>query len=144
VADLHAGRVQEGLPVILPLGKERLRGRVVRVLPAIQGGQLQFEAELDEPDHQLLRASLRVDLRVVTAHRPSALTLPRGASLNGSGPQEVFVVDGEFARRRNVEIGLAGVDGWEVLEGLEEGERVIVSDVSTIRHLSEVRWRSKP
>lgn len=144
VADLHAGRIAEGQPVIVPIGEQRLRGRVGRVLPAIEGGRLRFEAELDEPAHPALRAALRVDVQVVTQRRESVLTIPRGAYLNGSGPQPVFVIEGDRARRREVEIGLAGAEGWEVLSGLAEGDRLVISDISSIRHLTEVRWSEEP
>lgn len=147
VADLHATRVHEGQEVIVPLGlagDERLRGRIARVLPAIEEGRLRFEVALDRPSHPALRASQRIDVHVVTERRSDALTLPRGAYLNGSGPQHVFVIDGDAARRRSVEIGLAGAERWEVLSGLSEGDELIVSDVSSIRHLSSVRWSDSP
>ena len=141
ISDLHAARLAAGMPVRVPLGDETLRGRIVRVLPAVDEGVARFVAELDAADHEALRANLRVDVLVVVDRAASALKLAKGPFANGPGRLEVFVVDGDRARKRRVELGLSGEGHYEVLEGLEEGETVVVSDVEHVLHLEEIDIR---
>ena len=49
----------------------------------------------------------------------------------------VFVVDGDIARFRPVEIGVAGDNYFEVLDGLDEGDTVVSGTYQVIRELSD-------
>lgn len=142
VSDVHASRLAAGQRVHLPLSDEAsLGGRVARVQPAIDAGVLRFEVELDEPSHPLLRANLRLDVLVVTQSRQNTLLLPKGPWSGGGREQEVFVVEGDRAFRRQVYLGLIGWEHVEVESGLDEGEEVVLSDVREKLHLEEIEIR---
>ena len=140
VSDVHASRLRTGQTVRVPIqGGTVLDGRIDRILPEIESGTVLFEVALDEPGHADLRANLRGDVLVVTESKPSVLTVKKGPYANGTGEREVFVVDDEAAVRRAVRFGLAGHERFEVLEGLEEGEEIILTDVADYLHLERVR-----
>ncbi len=143
ISDVHASRVRTGQPVRVPVTNATLDdvvldGVVDRVLPAIDNGVVRFRVALDEPGHELLHNRLRVDVLVVIERRDDVLTIRKGPFANSTGPQEVFVVRGDAARRRAVRLGLSGHRDFEVVEGLVEGEEVVISDVDRVRHLEEV------
>jgi HlyD family secretion protein len=96
---------------------------------------------LAEPASPLLRSNLRVDLLVVVGRKERALVLPRGPAVNGEGAQQLFVVRDGRARRTAVRIGLTGFDACEVVEGLSEGDEVILSETSEYEHMTEMRVR---
>ena len=56
------------------------------------------------------------------------LLLPKGGFFTSTGGQWVFVVNGEEALRREIRIGKQNSKYYEVLEGLEPGEKVITSN----------------
>lgn len=141
VSDVHANRLAPGQPVRIPLDGDELRGAIARILPAIDQGIVHFWVALDEPDHDLLHANLRVEVLVVTERRGEVLKIRKGPFVNGTGPQEVFVVRGETAVRRSVRLGLSGYDHYEVLDGLALGEEVVVSEVENYLHLEEIDIR---
>lgn len=140
VSDVHAGRLAEGLPVRVLLGGERLVGLLTGIRPRIEDGVVRFDVELDRPSHPKLRHNLRVDVLVVTGARGDALRLPRAAATGSGGGAlaRVFVVQGERAVQRRVRLGLVGHEHVEVIDGLAEGEEVILSDMSDFLHLEEV------
>ncbi|MEM6792596.1 MAG: HlyD family efflux transporter periplasmic adaptor subunit [Acidobacteriota bacterium] len=142
-SDLHAPRLVAGGEVRVPVGDEMLRGSIERILPAVEEGAVRFWVDLERPDHPALRPNLRLDVLVVTATRQRVITVRRGPFADGPGAQEVFVLDpsGRRAERRTVELGLAGQRRFEVLSGLEPGERVIISDLSRFRRLDSVELR---
>lgn len=138
VSDVHAARLAEGLSVRVLLDGERLDGLLRGVRPRIEDGIVRFDVELDRPSHPKLRHNLRVDVLVITGARSDALRLPRSAATGGGAVGRIFVVQGDRAVRRRVRLGLAGYEHVEVVEGLAEGEEVILSDMSDSLHLKEV------
>jgi HlyD family secretion protein len=55
--------------------------------------------------------------------------------------QQVFVVHGNRAERTRVRLGETGADAVEVLEGLKEGDEVVVSDMQDYEHVESVKLR---
>jgi HlyD family secretion protein len=112
------------------------------ILPTVEEGTVRFNVDLDEASHPLLRHNLRVDVLVVTGRRKDVLRVPRGPYIRGGGDRHaVFVVDDDHALRTDVTIGLAGHEFYEVVDGLEEGDEVIISDVRNYIHANRLRLK---
>ena len=139
VSDVHSKRLSIGLPVTVNVGDDRLHGVVSSVRPTIQNGALTFDVALQERSSPALRSNLRVDVLVVVGRRERALTLRRGPALEGEGEQQLFVVQGGRAVRTPVRVGLTGFESCEIVDGLKEGDEVVLSDMRDYGHLSEVR-----
>jgi HlyD family secretion protein len=140
-SDLNAARVATGLRARVALGEETLEGTVAAVDPTIRGGVLTFTVALAGKSHAALRPNLRVDVDVLTERKPSALRVARGPFATGEGSQSAFVVRGSQAERKRIRLGAASPTHFEVLEGLREGDEVIVSDVSEYLHAGRLRVR---
>jgi len=140
VSDVHASELRVGQPARVTLADGQLDGTVDAVFPTIEEGVVRFRVALARAADARLRNNLRVDVDVITDRRPAVLRLPRGGALQG-GRQDLFVVRGERAIRRPVELGLSGPSGWEVRTGLAEGDEVILSDLSDYSHTREIRIR---
>lgn len=139
VADVNAPRVAVGLPVRVDVGELKLRGQVSAVDPTIRNGVLTFSIALEDKSSAALRPNLRVDVFVLTEQKARALRVERGPFATGEGAQSVFVVRGGRARRTRVTLGIASPTHLEVLEGLAEGDEVIVSDMTDYQHARELR-----
>lgn len=104
--------------------------------PTISGSTrtLKARAEIKNPvtsingrNQRLLRFGMYAEGRV-QIEVPEVLTVPRTAVLFPGGSAQVFVVKGDGAyERRQVELGRQNDDLWEVLKGLDEGERVVTA-----------------
>lgn len=140
VSDIHASSLRPGLPVRVVLDRKPLvEGRLAQIYPTIENGAVRFAADLNDPRHPELRNNLGVDVLVVTGSRPDALRVPQSSYLQGGVIQKVFVVQGGRAVRRDVRLGVAGYDHSEVLDGLAEGEVIILSDMKDYLHLEQVK-----
>ena len=121
---------------------QQLAARVASVLPTIDEGTVAFTVDLEHSSHELLRHNLRVDVLVVTGRRSDVLKAPRGPYIRGGGDRHrVFVVEDDRALRTDVTIGLVGHEFYEIVDGLQEGDRVVLSDVRDHLHASEVRLK---
>jgi HlyD family secretion protein len=85
-------------------------------------------------------------VHVVAEKRDNALSVPRGPFSTGGAAQPVFVVDDSRLIRRSVRVGLAGYERLEILEGLVEGDTIVLSDMKNYTHLETVRLtgRARP
>ena len=103
---------------------------------------LKFTVDLANAAHPALRHNLRVDVLVVTGFRPGVLRVPRGPYIRGGGElHQVFVVRGNRAVRTDVRLGLIGHEYYELVDGLVEGDEIIVSDMSRRLHAEQIRLR---
>ena len=112
---------------------------VSRVVPAIQNGLVTLSVSLRENNHARLRSNLRVEVDLVTDRRAHTLRVAKGSFGGSEGAIDVFVVAGERAVKRRVRLGVASAERTEVLDGLAEGDEVILNDMSQHAHLDHIR-----
>lgn len=139
LSDSYATRLVEGQPARIKVGDQLLNGSLATILPEIQNGTVQLQVRLDDPRHPSLRASLRAETYLVTERRDDAVNVPRGPGIAGAGTQVVFVVEGDRALRREVEVGMNSYDHWEILSGLDAGETIVLSDMTRYEHMTSVK-----
>lgn len=113
----------DGLP------RERWEGNVASVAPGLReaGGREVGEVigEIADPGAKL-PANAAVEVQIVTGEKANALVVPRASLLRDGEKRFVYVLKDGRARRRDVEVGLLGLNEAEVIAGLEEGETVIL------------------
>ena len=141
VSDLHARRLGTGLPVRLRIDEETfVNGRIARILPTVDNNIITLEVDLEDSAHALLRPNQRVDAYIVTARKDRALRLKRGPFIRGgAGLHEVFVIRGGAAVKTETRVGIASFEHYEIVEGLLEGDEVIISSMKDYLHLDEVQ-----
>ena len=88
---------------------------------------------LDDNSHKRLRSGLKVDVFVVNEVRDETLRLERRSFYNGAGDYDLWVIEDGKAVKRSVKLGEGSYDYVEVLEGLEPGDQVIISDMNKYR-----------
>ncbi|MCK6401521.1 MAG: efflux RND transporter periplasmic adaptor subunit [Sphaerotilus natans subsp. sulfidivorans] len=110
-------------------------------------GQVTLRAEVPNPKGTLL-PGLFVRVRTAQAEAPRAMLLPQQAVTRGSAGDTVLVVgEGNLPAPRPVKIGGSRGASWVVLDGLKEGERVIVDGFQKMRPKSPVTpvpWVAAP
>jgi len=138
-SDVHAGRLAPGLAASVKINEQYLEGSISGVEPAIKDGVMTFFVSLANKSSQLLRSNLRVDVLVVVDRKDRALRIKKGPFASSDGVHDVFVVRGDTAVKTPARIGINSFDNYEVLEGLLEGDEVIISEMADYMHLKEVR-----
>jgi membrane fusion protein (multidrug efflux system) len=111
-------------------------------------GQITLRAELPNPDNLLLPGQY-VRVRISQAELPSAVLVPQQAVTRGSQGDTVIVVapDGKPGPRP-VKVGQQQNGNWIILEGLKEGEQVVVDGFQKMQApgapVKPVPWRPAP
>lgn len=140
VSDVYADRMSPGLPVIVQANGSELAGSVQRILPTISDGIMTLIVSLEAPSSPLLRSNLRVDVRIILDSKPRVLRLRRGPGIRENADQDVWVIRGSEAVKTSVVLGASNFEMVEVVTGLKEGDRVIVSDMSGYEHMNSVHF----
>ena len=136
----YIDRVRQGLTATFTRG-ERLRVgdgtsgikqyqlQVRKVYPEVREGKFRcdFVFKGERPENIRTGQTYYIDLEL--GQPEQAIIIPRGTFFQTTGGQWIFVLssDGSKAYRRNIRIGRQNPQHYEVLEGLEPGERVVTS-----------------
>jgi HlyD family secretion protein len=142
VSDVHAQRLTPGMPVSVRVSDAALKGVIASIDPAIKNGVITLRVSLEDKSSALLKANLRVDVLITTDHKDKVLRIKKGPFANAEGARDVFAIRGDTALKTPVRLGLASFDHYEIIEGLIEGDEVIISDMTDYQHLKEVKLRN--
>jgi HlyD family secretion protein len=116
-------------------------GKVTVVSPEVRDSQVRGTVAFDGETPPNLRQSQRVSVRMVLERRQGVLKSARGPFLESGGGRYAYVVEDGIARRREIETGAVSVAEVEILRGLAEGERIVVSDTSLFQGAGTVSIR---
>lgn len=141
VSDFYARHLVPGQAVRVEYSGQVLAGQVQTVLPEIQNGTVKLIVSLEQANHPALRHKLRVETNIIIEQKEQALVVDVGAAINGQGRQEVFVIEGGQAVKRQLSFGAGNGKTVELIAGAQAGSKIIVSDVSKFKHLDSFRVR---
>ena len=118
-------------------------GRVMRVDPAAQNGTVTVEVALEGELPRGARPDLSVDGTIEIERLVDVMYTGRPAYGQAESTVGLFKLDpdGKTATRVNVRLGRASVNTIQVLNGLNVGDRVIISDMSQFDNTNKVRLR---
>ncbi|MCL6635504.1 MAG: efflux RND transporter periplasmic adaptor subunit, partial [Peptococcaceae bacterium] len=130
VGEQHIGKLKPGqeVKVVVPAARpEPFTGVISAISPAADAKTKSFtvEVKMANPDH-VLKQGMFAEVHIVTGRSEKALTVPVDAVVNRSGETIVFSVSDGTARENKVKTGISDGKVTEIVEGLSEGDQVIV------------------
>ena len=125
----YIDRVRQGLTATFTRGDKQYQLKVRKVYPEVREGKFRcdFIFRGERPENIRTGQTYYIDLEL--GQPEQAILIPRGTFFQTTGGQWIFVLDksGSKAYRRNIRIGRQNPQYYEVLEGLEPGDRVVTS-----------------
>ena len=146
IAETQARDIQIGQPAEIDTHNGIIDGKVMRVDPAVQNGTVTVDVELVGTLPQgAARPDLSVDGTIDLARMTDVLYVGRPAFGNENSTISLFRIapDGKTATRVPVKVGRASVNNIQVLEGLQPGDTVILSDMSRWDSVDHVRLQNQ-
>jgi HlyD family secretion protein len=141
ISNAWAGRVITGQAVQVRDQGRNLTGIIENIMPAVSQGMMECQIKITEGDISNLRPDQQLEIRVVTSYKDNVLTIPNGAYYKSRGYKKMFVIKGNKAYRTQVLLGDANFDYVEVIDGLKEGDKVILTDIDEKYTRDEIRVR---
>jgi HlyD family secretion protein len=143
VAETQISGVRVGQPVVVDTRNGLIQGTVARIDPAAREGTFEIDATLIGPLPPSARPDLSVDGTIELERLQDVLKVGRPAFGQAQQTIGMFVLspDGTEAERRSVKLGRNSVSQIEILDGLKEGDRVIISDTTALDSYNRIRIR---
>jgi len=115
-------------------------GTVVRINKALDLATRTLQAEINIPNPgHLLKPGMFAKIEMVLKENLNALTVPRDAVLKEEGKEFVFAVEGNQAFRKPVVTGIERETLIEIVEGVKDGEKIVVRGQESLKDRTTVR-----
>ena len=125
----YIDRITTGLVASFERQDTRYEMQLRKVYPEVRNGQFKADFRFvgDAPEN--IRSGQTYYLNLQLGEAAEAILIPRGSFYQATGGRWIYVVDasGEKAYRREIRIGRQNPQYYEVIEGLQPGEKVITS-----------------
>ena len=125
----YIDRINPGLAATFERQNETYGATIRKVYPEVRAGKFQADFKFSEEQPANIRTGQTYYLNLQLGQPESALLIPRGTFYQKTGGKWIYVVSpsGDKAVKREIRIGRQNPQYYEVLEGLEPGEKVITS-----------------
>jgi len=129
IDEFYIARVNPGQKGETDLNGKTYSLRVSKVYPEVRDGRFEVDMLFDGGPPSGIRRGQTLQIRLELGDLAEAVMVPRGGFYQKTGGQWIYVVDGSgtFATKRPLKLGRQNPQVFEVLEGLEPGERVVTS-----------------
>ncbi len=143
IAETQARDIQPGQKALVDTRNGVVEGTVARVAPAASQGTVRVEVSLPEELPRGARPDLTVEGTVELERLANVLSVgrPAGAQPNGTVSLFRLIPEGDEAIRVPVQLGRGSVNAVEVIQGLQEGDQVVLSDMAAWDAVERVRLR---
>lgn len=125
----YIDRVRKDLEASLERQGTNYGMKVLKVYPDVKGGQFKTDLCFVRQMPENIRTGQTYHINLELGQPDESVLIPRGAFYQSTGGQWIFVVspDGTEAYRRAIKIGKQNPQYYQVIDGVEPGERVITS-----------------
>lgn len=141
IAEVQIAGVSIGQRAIIDTRNNTITGLVARIDPAVLGGVVLVDIELESPLPGDARPDLSIDGTIFLADIKDTLTLMRPMYVQSQSLSSIYRIttDGRFAERIPVRFGHGSVNKIQVVSGLTVGDQIILSDSSEWEAFAKVR-----
>lgn len=125
----YLARVEVGRSGEFEFAGRKYQLKVTKKYPEVTEGRFEVDMEFVDEEPEGITRGQTLHIRLELGDISEALLLPKGGFYQTTGGNWVYVVDksGETAVKRRIRLGRQNPEVYEVLEGLEPGEKVITS-----------------
>lgn len=126
----YISRVSKGLTARCDFADKMYEAEIVKIYAEVNNGRFAVDMEFTNDVPKKLRIGQTSRVKLELGDSQKSLLIRAGGFYQSTGGQWVFVVDdnGDYAIKRNIRIGRQNPRYFEVLDGLNEGEKVITSN----------------
>ncbi len=136
----YIDRVVRDLTAVLDRNGEEYPLRLRKVYPEVRNGKFKVDLVFTDTKPATIRTGQSYNIKLQLGESSDALLLPKGSFFQSTGGQWIFVVgpDGDEALKRSIRIGKQNSRYYEVLEGLQDGEKVITSNYDSFGEAEKI------
>lgn len=125
----YISRIYEGLDGTFDFNGATFGLSIYKIYPEVINGLFSVDLKFKSDVPKGIRRGQTLQIRLQLSENIEAVQIPRGSFYQTTGGNWIFVLDpsGDFATRRKIRLGRQNPRFYEVIEGLQPGEKVVVS-----------------
>nr|BFF38220.1 efflux RND transporter periplasmic adaptor subunit [Tenacibaculum mesophilum] len=131
----YIDRIKRGLTAVLERNGKEYELRLRKVYPEVRNGNFKVDLVFVGEKPETIRAGQSFNIKLKLGESSESLLLPKGSFFQSTGGQWVFLInpDTNEAEKTNIRLGKQNSQYYEVLEGLQHGDKVITSSYSSFK-----------
>jgi HlyD family secretion protein len=139
----YANETSIGTPAVISFLGRDYPGRVTSIAPEVTNSQVIARVVFDGQQPAGMKQNQRLTTRLTFESKRNVLKVPRGAFVEAEGGRAAYVVDSneKMAVRRDITTGATSAAEVEIVDGLSEGERIVISDTTSFARAKNVMLR---
>ena len=143
ITQTQAQEIVIGQEALIDTRTDTIQGQVTRIDPAVRNGTVTIDVALPDELPISARPDLSVDGNVIIEQLDDVFFMGRPTFGQQNSQISIFKLtpDHQYAERVTVRLGMSSVNHIEIVEGLQEGDVVILSDMSRFDGFDRVRIR---
>jgi HlyD family secretion protein len=114
------------------------KGLVSAISPEVVNGEVAARLRFEGATPRQLRQNQRLSVRILLDKRDNVLTVQRGSFVDESGGNYAYVVHDGIAEKKPIRVGASSIDKVEILDGLKEGDRIVISGTDSFKDAARV------
>ena len=140
IDEYYISRIVRGLLGNCEFAGQNYEARISKLYPEVQNGRFAVDMVFTASVPPQIRIGQASRIRMELGESRTALLLPKGGFYQSTGGQWVYVVDkdGKFAVKRSISIGRHNPGYYEIIGGLQQGEKVIVSGYDNFGNVDKI------
>lgn len=133
VSDIMINRFKIGQKAFAITGRDTIEGIIEKVaLAGVEATHtFKIEAVFENPN-RVLKPAMYVPVKVITATKTNAITLPLDAVINDGSRKYVYIINGDIATSSNVATGIRSGNTYEIVAGVQVNDNVVISGSSLL------------
>jgi len=138
VPESFARDLAPAMPAVISGNGNDWKGAVSAISPEVVNGEVVARVRFEGNKPKQLRQNQRLSVRIVLDKRDNVLTVARGSFVDESGGRYAYVVRDDIAYKVPVTLGPSSIDKVEILQGLKEGDKIVISGTSNFNGAAKV------
>src|SRR5690606_2078149 len=138
VPESFARDLAVGMPASISGNGNTWKGAVSALSPEVVNGEVAARVRFEGAKPEHLRQNQRLSVRILLDQRDNVLTVQRGSFADESGGRYAYVVRDGIAVKQPIRVGASSIDKIEILQGLEEGDRIVISGTDSFGDAARV------
>jgi HlyD family secretion protein len=138
VPESYADDLGLGMSAEVNIGATRAMGKLSALSPEVVRNQVLARVRFDGAQPAGLRQNQRLTARILIEEKPNVLMLPRGSFVENEGGRAAYVMDGDVAVRRPIQLGGTSVSAVEIVSGLQPGDKVVIAGTDAFQDAERV------
>ena len=139
IPESYADDLSVGMQTEIMIGGRKYMGELTAVSPEIVNNQVNGRIRFTESGPTNLRQNQRLTTRILLAEYENVLLVQRGQFLDSGAGRVTYVLNEEgLAERRAIEIGARSLGAVQIVAGLDQGDRIVISSLDPFRSADTV------